>query len=97
MHPAGDALEAFLTSLPDDRLVLALSAKGAMPPELRLVLGMIHLSVQADAFTLLTPIVTQCAPGSFARASFERYASLPDEELDEEVKLSCTTLILPVG
>jgi len=68
-----DALETFLSSLPDPQLVVALSAEGAMPPELRLVLGMMHLSSSADAFNALAPIAQQCEPSSFARAAFARY------------------------
>jgi hypothetical protein len=89
-----DALETFLSSLPDAQLVAALSAQGAMPPELRLVLGMMHLSSSADAFDALAPIAQQCAPGSFARAAFARYANLPDTDLDDEV-CPCPFYITP--
>ena len=53
-----------------------------MPPAFRLSLGMIHLSEGADAWTLLGPVAAQCPAGSFARACFQRYETMSEEEVE---------------
>ena len=83
----GDSLDSFLSGLSDDQLVVALSAEGAMPPAFRLSLGMIHLSEGADAWTLLGPVAAQCPAGSFARACFQRYETMSEEDVEKEAEL----------